>query len=78
MAGVPTYRLTCYDEQSAQRLAALAKSRGYMFLTTDGADLLILWGGPIDRLFRIGEWAASCGLAGDVEVSEFFMQGAGR
>lgn len=71
---VPVYRLTCRDNPSALRLVDLLLHRGYVNVSADGANLRFPWGGPADALFEIGGWAHECGLAGDVEVSEFFMQ----
>jgi hypothetical protein len=73
---VPLYRLTFVSPEDANSLAGLCQGRGYIGASSDGATFLFRWGGPIDHLFTIGEWARDCDLAGDVEVSEFFMQAA--
>lgn len=76
MTGVPVYKLECRDERAALRLADLLKHRSYFGITTDDSVLCMPWGGSIERLFEVGGWARECGLAGDIEVSEFYMQGA--
>ena len=73
---VPVYRLTCTSPKDAQTLAGLCQRRGYIGASSDGPTFLFPWGGPVDHLFTIGEWARDCDLAGDVEVSEFLMQAA--
>lgn len=76
MSHVPVYRLTCHGPEAANDLAHICRRRGYIGADADGGALLFRWGGPIDALFTVGGWARDCDLAGDVEVSEFYMQAA--